>query len=170
MAAAAPGTAGDQSAAGGGPGGMAGGPGRPPLTSDEEAESLSGSEDESSEEEEYSGGEDTGSGDLKSTGQILWIRGLSRLQTQVRIPALYCFQGHIDAFKEQKRNWFFYSFFKHLFNHREACSQVPNLPIYISTPLCVCTSFLLLMACGLVSLPPSQPLLLLLRAPFAPEL
>ncbi|VDO08918.1 unnamed protein product [Rodentolepis nana] len=50
-----------------------------PLNSDEESE-LSDSEVES--ESEESGAEDTGSGDLKSTGQILWIRGLSRLQTQ----------------------------------------------------------------------------------------
>ncbi|VDD74998.1 unnamed protein product [Mesocestoides corti] len=50
-----------------------------PVPSDEE-ESLSESEVDS--ESEESGAEDIGSGDLKSTGQILWIRGLSRLQTQ----------------------------------------------------------------------------------------
>ncbi|VDK22292.1 unnamed protein product [Taenia asiatica] len=50
-----------------------------PMVSDEE-EGISESEVES--ESEESGAEDTGSGDLKSTGQILWIRGLSRLQTQ----------------------------------------------------------------------------------------
>lgn len=59
-----------------------------PLTSDEEEE-LSESELES--ESEESGAEDTGSGDLKSTGQILWIRGLSRLQTQV------CVQFYLSA-------------------------------------------------------------------------
>lgn len=48
-----------------------------------------GEEDEisDSEAETESGGEDTGSGDLKSTGQILWIRGLSRLQTQACYPS-----------------------------------------------------------------------------------
>ena len=49
---------------------------------EEEEEEVSDSEAETE-----SGGEDTGSGDLKSTGQILWIRGLSRLQTQVGLPS-----------------------------------------------------------------------------------
>ncbi|KAL5111544.1 hypothetical protein TcWFU_002277 [Taenia crassiceps] len=59
--------------------GAAGVPAARPVVSDEE-EGISESEVES--ESEESGAEDTGSGDLKSTGQILWIRGLSRLQTQ----------------------------------------------------------------------------------------
>ncbi|KAL5961994.1 Plasma membrane calcium-transporting ATPase 3 [Taenia solium] len=61
-----------------------------PMVSDEE-EGISESEVES--ESEESGAEDTGSGDLKSTGQILWIRGLSRLQTQVRSPAMFGFSS-----------------------------------------------------------------------------
>ncbi|CDS40325.1 Ca2 transporting ATPase plasma membrane [Echinococcus multilocularis] len=70
---------GDQMATAAGAGAAVGMPVARPVVSDVEEE-LSGSEVES--ESEESGAEDTGSGDLKSTGQILWIRGLSRLQTQ----------------------------------------------------------------------------------------
>nr|CDS15502.1 Ca2 transporting ATPase plasma membrane [Echinococcus granulosus] len=70
---------GDQMAAAAGAGAAVSVPVARPVVSDVEEE-LSESEVES--ESEESGAEDTGSGDLKSTGQILWIRGLSRLQTQ----------------------------------------------------------------------------------------
>lgn len=80
---------GDQMAVTAGAGAAVGAIGVPvarPVVSDEE-EGISESEIES--ESEESGAEDTGSGDLKSTGQILWIRGLSRLQTQVRSSAVF---------------------------------------------------------------------------------
>lgn len=68
-----------------------------PLSSEEESE-LSESEVES--ESEESGAEDTGSGDLKSTGQILWIRGLSRLQTQVCSTCAGLFQVQFVYLRE----------------------------------------------------------------------